>query len=68
MKDDWLNPNIGAGLRTTPGKDSSVGPMRHGEIINPPRMAVYGGLVKLGPIGYFKNMFKLKKSGSDING
>jgi hypothetical protein len=68
MKGDWLSPKTGAGLRPTPGKDSSTGPMKHGEIINPPRMAEFGGLRKLNPIGYFKNMMTLKKPGSDQHG
>ena len=68
MKEDWLNPNIGAGLRPTPGKDSSTGPAKHGEIINPPRLSEFGGWRKLNPIGYFKNKMSLKKPGSDQNG
>ena len=68
MKGDWLSPNTGSGLRPTPGKDSSTGPMKHGEILNPPRLAEYGGFRKLNPIGYFKNKMALKKPGSDQNG
>lgn len=68
MKGDYLQPNIGAGLRTTPGKDGSTGPAKHGEILNPPRLSVFGGMAKLNPIGYFRNKMTLKKPGSDQNG
>jgi hypothetical protein len=68
MKGDWLSPNTGAGLRPTPGKDSSTGPQKHGEILNPPRLTEFGGMRKLNIIGYFRNQMKLKKPGSDQNG
>lgn len=62
MKGDYLSPSTGAGLR--PIHDSSTGPMKHGEIVNPPRMAEYGGFRKLNPIGYFKNIMRLRKPGA----
>lgn len=68
MKGDYLSPNTGAGLRPTPGKDSSTGPAKHGEIVNPPRMSEFGGWRKLNPIGYFRNNMRLKKPGQDQNG
>lgn len=68
MKGEYLSPNVGAGLRPTPGKDSSTGPQKHGEILNPPRMAEFGGMRKLNPIGYFRNKMTLKKPGQDMNG
>jgi hypothetical protein len=63
MKDDYLSPNTGPGLRPTPAQDSSIGPMQHGRIVNPPRMAVFGGLVKLSPVGFFKNIMRIRRPG-----
>lgn len=37
----YLAPNTGAGLRNP--TSNSTGPDRHGQAVNPPRMAKFGG-------------------------
>lgn len=65
MKNDYLAPSTGSGMRPSPGHDSSTGPMKHGEMVNPPRMAEFGGMRKLNALGFFKNMMRIKKPGGE---
>lgn len=51
MARDLYAPNTGAGLR--PAVVRGTGPSQHGRVINPPRMAAFGGFnspnIKDGP-------------------
>lgn len=64
MSRDLYSPNVGPGLR--PAVVRGTGPSQHGRVINPPRMAAFGGFrspnVSGGPVS---NTLGVKPPGNE---
>ena len=60
-KRDYLSPNTGSGLRAP--YNNSTGPDRHGQMINPPRMAIWGGFTNTSKGGLSQNRLSIKRPG-----
>ena len=57
---DYLSPSQGAGLRPL---RNSTGPERHGEMVNPPRMAKMGGFTRGSKAQLQEGKLKVKRPG-----
>ena len=61
MARGYLSPNTGPGLRSP--TTNSTGPDRHGQVVNPPRMARYGGLNNTRKLSSLTNAPTLRRPG-----
>lgn len=58
---EFLSPNIGSGLR--PAYNNSTGPDRHGQMLNPPRMQIFGGFTNTSRPGLKSGFLPIRKPG-----
>jgi hypothetical protein len=61
MARDYLAPSTGPGLRAP--FNNSTGPDKHGQVVNPPRMAIYGGFTNTRKGDMAINKLNIRKPG-----
>jgi len=61
MARDYLAPNTGQGVRAP--YNNSTGPDRNGQMVNPPRMATFGGFNSTSKGGFAMNRLNIRKPG-----
>ena len=61
MSREYLHPNTGPGPRAP--WSNSTGPDRHGQMVNPPRMIIFGGFTSVRKGGMTSSALPIRRPG-----